>query len=105
MRTAAVIIQPSRFEGWSTVVQDAKALGRPLLCSDIPVHHEQAPTALGFFAWDDAETLADLLAASWTSLEPGPRPDIEERTLAEEREFAQSFGQELLKICEEASSR
>jgi glycosyltransferase involved in cell wall biosynthesis len=27
MRAAAVVVQPSRFEGWSTVVQESKALG------------------------------------------------------------------------------
>jgi glycosyltransferase involved in cell wall biosynthesis len=104
MRAAAVIIQPSRFEGWSTVVQDSKALGRPLICSDIPVHREQAPNALGFFNWSDAQELADLLAASWPNLGPGPEPPIEERSLGNERAFARHFGQELLQICREAAS-
>src|SRR6185295_3152663 len=48
MTMAALVIQPSRFEGWSTIVQDSKALGRPVICSDIPVHREQAPDAIGF---------------------------------------------------------
>ena len=52
MRAAAVIVQPSQSEGWSTVVQDGKALGRPLICSAIPTHREQAPEALGFFEWN-----------------------------------------------------
>ena len=105
MRTAALIIQPSRFEGWGTVVQDAKALGRPVLCSDIPVHHEQAPAALGFFGCDDAEALADLLATHWKSLEPGPNLDLEATALATERDFAQRHGQALLEICREASGQ
>ena len=102
MRTAALIIQPSRFEGWGTVVQDAKALGRPVLCSDIPVHHEQAPGALGFFACDDAEALAGLLAAHWKGLKPGPNLALEATALATERDFAQRHGQALLHICKEA---
>jgi glycosyltransferase involved in cell wall biosynthesis len=104
MRTAALVIQPSRFEGWSTVVQDCKALGRPLICSDIPVHREQAPESLGFFPCDGAAALADLLAATWPGLEPGPDPQTEERSLAAEREFARRHGQSLLRICQEASS-
>jgi len=104
MRTAAVVIQPSRFEGWSTVVQDCKALGRPLICSDIPVHREQAPQALGFFPCDRADILADSLAANWTSLEPGPNRAMEEQALAGEREFARLHGQSLLRICQEANS-
>ena len=102
MRTAALIIQPSRFEGWSTVVQDAKALGRPVLCSDIPVHHEQAPGALGFFACDDAAALAGLLAANWKGLQPGPNVVLEGTALAAERDSARCHGQALLKVCREA---
>jgi glycosyltransferase involved in cell wall biosynthesis len=102
MRTAAVVIQPSRFEGWSTVVQDAKALGRPLLCSDLAVHREQAPHALGFFPCEGADALAGLLAAHWGALEPGPDLGKESESLAAEREFARRHGQTLLGICLEA---
>src|SRR5438046_10393672 len=84
MRTAAVVIQPSRFEGWSTVVQDCLALGRPLLCSDIPVHREQASTARGFFDPDRPEALAELLAPTWNELQPGPDPDTAQAALAPE---------------------
>lgn len=102
MRVAAVIIQPSRFEGWSTVVQDSKALGRPLICSDIAVHREQAPKALGFFPCNDPEGLADLLASHWESLAAGPEPDVEAESLAREHEFARRHGEMLLRVCEEA---
>jgi glycosyltransferase involved in cell wall biosynthesis len=102
MRTAAVVIQPSRFEGWSTVVQDCKALGRPVLCSDIAVHREQAPGALGFFDPSSPEALAEVLATTWPGLEPGPDPDAEETALAGERRFAHEHGERLLAICREA---
>ena len=104
MRTAAVVIQPSRFEGWSTTVQDAKALGRPLLCSDIPVHREQAPEALGFFPCDRPDILGDLLVSHWPALEPGPCSASEERALSKERDFAREHGRRLLKICQEAEA-
>jgi glycosyltransferase involved in cell wall biosynthesis len=102
MRTAAVIIQPSRFEGWSTVVQDAKALGRPVLCSDIEVHREQAPDALGFFNSDDAEALAALLTRHWSTLVAGPDERREGTALTRERDFAREHGENLFKICAEA---
>lgn len=104
MRAAAVAIQPSRFEGWSTVVQECKALGRPLICSDIAVHHEQAPGALGFFPCDRPDLLADLLATHWPDLEPGPNLSAEVCALRTEREFARRHGQALLRICQEAHS-
>ena len=50
IRCATVIVQPSMWEGWNTLVEDAKALGRPVICSDIEVHREQAPSALGYFS-------------------------------------------------------
>jgi glycosyltransferase involved in cell wall biosynthesis len=104
MRTAALILQPSRFEGWSTVIQDAKALGRPLLCSDIAVHREQVPRALGFFPTDGAEVLAELLAAHWNDLEPGPNYALEQQSLAAERDFSTRHGQSLLKLCGETAT-
>lgn len=104
MRTAAMIIQPSRFEGWSTVVQDAKALGRPLLCSDIPVHREQSPSAMGFFPCDEPEILADLLALHWNALDPGPNMAGEYSALVAEREFASRHGRSLLAVCREVAS-
>ncbi|MER9596990.1 glycosyltransferase [Mesorhizobium sp. M0244] len=61
------LLNPSRFEGWSTTVEEAKSLGAPMLLSDIRLHREQAPDAL-FFAPDNAEALAQRL------LEIGQRP-------------------------------
>jgi len=102
MRTAALVIQPSRFEGWSTVIQECKALGRPLLCSDIPVHREQAPGALGFFPCDRPDALAELIATYWPALEPGPDRQAENAALAREREFARKHSESLLNVCREA---
>lgn len=104
MRTAALIIQPSRFEGWSTVVQDAVAVGRPLLCSDIAVHREQVPRALGFFATDRADVLAELLEAHWSELTPGPNSALEQESLVTERAFSARHGQSLLKLCAEIAA-
>lgn len=103
MRTAALVIQPSRFEGWSTVVQDAVALGRPLLCSDIPVHREQVPRALGFFPTDRAGVLAELLEAHWNKLTPGPNFSLEQESLAAERDFSTRHGKSLLQLCAETA--
>lgn len=41
MKNAECLIQPSLFEGWGTVLEDAKVLGKKVVLSDIPVHHEQ----------------------------------------------------------------
>lgn len=41
MKNAQAVIQPSFFEGWSTVVEDAMALNVPVIASNIPVNIEQ----------------------------------------------------------------
>ena len=40
---ADIIINPSFFEGWSTVVEEAKILDKKILLSNIDVHIEQNP--------------------------------------------------------------
>jgi glycosyltransferase involved in cell wall biosynthesis len=55
------VINPSRFEGWSTTVEEAKTFQKPLLLSDIPVHREQAPSLGEFFSTDDPAQLATLI--------------------------------------------
>ncbi len=62
MRHARAVLQPSLFEGWNTGVQEAARLGRPLLLSDLPVHHEQGDLlGASFFDPDSPEALAQLL--------------------------------------------
>lgn len=41
MKNAKFIIQPSLYEGWGTVLEDAKILDQRVILSDIPVHREQ----------------------------------------------------------------
>jgi glycosyltransferase involved in cell wall biosynthesis len=57
MHHAIGVIQPSLFEGWSTVIEDAKSLGCTIIVSDLPVHKEQLQkqTAYFFNANDDIE--------------------------------------------------
>lgn len=41
MQNSISVIQPSLFEGWSTVIEDAKALNKKIIVSDLGVHREQ----------------------------------------------------------------
>ena len=58
MKNAQAVIQPSLFEGWSTVVEDAKALNQTLIVSNIAVHHEQLGDRGYFFSPNDYKDLA-----------------------------------------------
>lgn len=79
LRRAAAVIQPSLFEGWSTVVEDIRATGRPIFLSDLPVHREQSPDRCEYFDPLDERHLAELLGSKWPELKPGPDPDAEQQ--------------------------
>lgn len=59
MKHATAIIQPSLFEGWSTVVEDAKAMDQFLISSDIPVHKDQLKRNALFFSPTNEAELAE----------------------------------------------
>jgi glycosyltransferase involved in cell wall biosynthesis len=104
LRSATALVQPSRFEGWNTTVEDAKALGCPVILSDLDVHHEQCPNALGFFGCDDPRALAEILADQWEELPTRPDFAREEAALLEAKRKGLAFGIRMREICQEASS-
>lgn len=65
MRHALAVLNPSLFEGWSTTVEEAKALNKPLILSSIAVHVEQVGDQAAFFDPKDAAGLARHLTAAF----------------------------------------
>jgi glycosyltransferase involved in cell wall biosynthesis len=59
MENAVAFLNPSKYEGWSTSVEEAKSTGKQIILSDIPVHVEQAPARGIYFPAEDADALAD----------------------------------------------
>lgn len=95
MREAIAVIQPSRFEGWSTVVEEARALGTPLLLSRFPVHLEQAPPGARFFDPDAPEELAALMSeAALARVAPARSAD--------QTEYVRSCARRLVALAREA---
>jgi glycosyltransferase involved in cell wall biosynthesis len=99
MLQATAVINPSLFEGWSTTVEESKALAVPLILSDIDVHREQCPDAHALFF----EALApEQLAARMRDALAHARPPRSEADLkiAEERHLLrmQTFAKEYDKI-------
>lgn len=95
MRRCTAVIQPSLFEGWSTVVEDARALGKTMIISDFPVHLEQNPPGSTYFRSNDSSALAECMCQAMHTLSPGPDP-VAEDTAREEnaiamRNYARSF--------------
>lgn len=101
-RHAAAVVQPSLFEGWSTVVEDAKTLGRPLILSDIAPHLEQATGNDRFFRAGSAEDLTQVLETLWPKLAPGPDPSAERAALEDTARRRPELARAFMAIAEEA---
>lgn len=65
LKNAIAVIQPSLFEGWSTLVEDAKALKLQIIVSDIEVHLEQLGDKGCFFSRKSEKELADKILQYW----------------------------------------
>jgi glycosyltransferase involved in cell wall biosynthesis len=81
LRRAVAVVQPSRFEGWSLLVEDAIAAGRPIVLSDLPVHREQCPERVVPVHWfepGDEIGLARMLGEAWATHRPGPQEELAE---------------------------
>lgn len=106
IRYSVAVINPSRFEGWSSTVEECKSIGKKVIVSDLGVHREQAPAGAVFFALDDTAALEDALKSAW--LENSPIPDLELEKRAAEllpgrtRDFAEGFRAVVSDILQEA---
>jgi glycosyltransferase involved in cell wall biosynthesis len=61
MKYSQAVVQPSLFEGWSTVIEDARSLQVPVIASSIKVNVEQlGPNSL-YFEPNDHVKLAEIL--------------------------------------------
>ena len=80
MRRSLCVIQPSLFEGWSSVVEDARLLGKPIILSDIPVHKEQDPPYAYFFKHTSYVDLAEKICSTLSTLSPGPEISLEKQS-------------------------
>ncbi len=90
LRSSIALINPSRFEGWSTTVEEAKSFGVPMILSDIPVHREQAGASARYFDVEDARGLAGHIAAVSKEKPAAVRdllPDLDDRVAS----FAADF--------------
>ncbi|MEH2434721.1 MAG: glycosyltransferase [Nostoc sp.] len=98
MRMCLAVIQPSLFEGWSTVIEDARTLGKAMLVSDFPVHLEQNPPFTFFFERHNPEHLASLIFEALYNFQPGS--NLEKENVARENNFyaTQAYGRRFLEI-------
>ncbi len=95
MRKCIAIIQPSLFEGWSTIVEECRSIGKKVILSDLKVHKEQNYCHSIFFKRNSFKDLAKKIYQSLDHLEPGPDLIMEDLFAKENkvlmREFAEQF--------------
>jgi glycosyltransferase involved in cell wall biosynthesis len=103
MRASRALLNPSLFEGWSTTVEEAKALGIPMILSDLTVHKEQAKEQAVFFDRHSPISLAKTLV-NFSELDndgrflKGHRATHE--TMRHRKIFAQKFADMLFQCIE-----
>ncbi|WP_457390632.1 glycosyltransferase family 4 protein [Roseateles sp. P5_E1] len=89
---SAALINPSLFEGWSTTVEEAKALGVPMVLSDIPLHREQAGPLARYFEPTSSQELAACLRDAWATLpNAASRGDTQQQALLHYRQSRSQF--------------
>ena len=85
------VIQPSKFEGWSTIIEDAKTLCHQIICSSIPVHVEQLGLNGFYFDADSPEELVEHMRNFINGvIVKKEQPDTYEERV---RQFAESFSE------------
>ena len=95
LRQSLAVLQPSRFEGWSTTVEETRSIGKAILLSDIPIHREQDPPGARWFDPTDPEDLAARLVEIHDTALPGPDAELEAAARAalpgRTRDYAETF--------------
>lgn len=98
MQHCVAVINPSRFEGWSSSVEEGKSVGRPVLLSNIPVHVEQAPPHGAYFDCDDHTKLKQLMVRHWNAHDPQGQASHAEKARRDLVDRTERFGRTYLEL-------
>lgn len=98
VRRSMAVVQPSLFEGWSTVIEDARSLGKTLILSDLAVHREQSPDFAVYFDRNDPTSLAAAISRLLPLLQPGPNVLRERMAATAARRLVEEYGRTFCSI-------
>ena len=102
MRQSLAVIQTSLFEGWSTSVEEAIALGKQIILSDIPVHREQNPKQGVYFDPNAPVQLASILENIFERGELDKLNPDKEAVVLETKIRQRNYAEKFLDIVEHA---
>ncbi len=97
VRASCGVVQPSLFEGWNTLVEEAHALGKSIGLSDLAVHREQNPPGSLFFDPKSPAEIANVLVSLWKS-DDSNSIAREQQAFLEYQERFREFGENLLNL-------
>ena len=95
IRKSVAVIQPSLFEGWSTIVEDAKSMHKDIILSDIDVHLEQNVENGIYFEKENFMELAEIMEKVWDGVLEFPISNYDYK------EKAREYGNIFAKVLEE----
>lgn len=93
MKNCQAVIQPSLFEGWSTVIEDAISIQVPVIASNIKVNIEQLKESGVYFNSHSSDQLASILQSY-------PDRDLEKQIYGEYSERIRASVNGLIKVFE-----
>lgn len=102
IRRSVMVVQPSLFEGWSTVVEDSRSLGKRMLLSDLDVHMEQSPKNAVYFDRTSVTDLETKIQQSLPTLSCGPNRLRESEANTEAVKLVKEYGERFCNIAIEA---
>lgn len=105
MRRSRAIVQPSHFEGWSTVIEDARMIGKPVIATNLNVHYEQEHPRIRYFQVGDPVALAAELKKGLAELPAGWDSEAERCAVEEARRLATRSAREFVDIVSAAQGR
>jgi glycosyltransferase involved in cell wall biosynthesis len=101
LRRSIGVIQPSLSEGWSSIVEDIRSLGKSSILSDLPVHQEQNPPQAIYYDRNSSDALRLAMAQAWDLWKPGPDLVKEQDARLISRDLLLKMGENFIQIVED----
>lgn len=102
IRQSIGVVQPSLFEGWSTVLEDARGLGKPVLASNIAVHLEQSVPGAKYFDPASADEISASIDRLCVGGVAGPVASAEKKARSEVIGLQQAAAHRLMRVASDS---
>ena len=98
MKYSIAVINPSKSEGWSNTVEQAKAMDKKIILSDIKVHLEQRNKNCIFFQADDYKKLNTILERELFKFKRNALKKYDNKNNTAKKKFIRTYQQSLIKL-------